>query len=245
MTDPGGCLTEPTASSTAAPGEPLHRQKQPRWDRREVITYVVIFFLALIVRGVYLHESSRNPTFNSLTLDSRDYFLRARNLATQGSFDAGFFWQPVFYPLAMAVLFLFSGPSVLCAKLLQIVLGAVTCVMTYRLGREILDRRIGLLAGAIVTFYGPLFFYECEIDTAGWAAFWSVLFLMLLLRTATRGSPAFCFAIGACGALCALTRPTFLSFVLIAFAWLALVFLRVESADQKWRAVWPGWPWAF
>jgi 4-amino-4-deoxy-L-arabinose transferase-like glycosyltransferase len=233
MTDPGGCLTEPTASSTAAQAEPLRQQTPPDWNRREVITCIVIFFLALFVRAVYLYESSGNPTFISLTLDSRDYFLRAQNLATQGTFDAGFFWQPVFYPLAMAVLFLFSGPSVLCAKLLQIVLGALTCVLTYRLGREILDRRIGLLAGAIVAFYGPLIFYECEIDTAGWAAFWSVLFLMLLLKTATRGSPAFCLAMGACGALCTLTRPTFLPFVLVGFAWLAMVFLKSRVSRRE------------
>ena len=217
---------ETTNPPSAATGEPLLPQTSPNWNRREFITCAAIFLLALVVRGIYLAESSGNPTFNSLTLDSRDYFLRARDLAGQGAFDTGFFWQPVFYPFAMAILFLFSGPSILCAKLLQIVLGAVACTLTYRLGREVFDRRIGLLAGVIVAFYGPLIFYECEIDTAGWAAFWSVPLLMLLLRAATAGSRALCLAFGACGALSTLTRPTFLPFVLISLAWLVQVFVK-------------------
>ncbi|HVP09887.1 MAG TPA: glycosyltransferase family 39 protein, partial [Phycisphaerae bacterium] len=209
-----------------APGEePQARAGRP-WTRQEVATCVAIFAAALAVRAVYLHESSANPTFYSLTLDSRDYYLRAVGLAQNGVIDTNFFWQPTFYPFWLGVLFKLTGPSILVAKILQIVLGAITCVLTYRLGCRIFDRRIGLLAGAIVAFYGPLIFYEGEIDTAGWAAFWSVALLILLLQTAAKGSGAWCVVLGICGGLGILTRPTFLPVMLTALIWLAAVFIR-------------------
>lgn len=212
---------------------PAYQTKAPsRWSRTEVAICLAIFALALAVRGAYLYESSANPAFYSLTLDSRDYFLRAETLATKGILDSGFFWQPVFYPFAMAVLFLATGPSVLWAKLFQIALGAITCVLTYRLGLRVFDRRTGLLAGLFVAFYGPLIFYEGEIDTAGWAAFWSVALLLLLLRTAVRPTRVVCLLLGGCGSLSVLTRPTFLPFAVVAFVWLTVVLVR---GRRGWR----------
>ena len=47
---------------------------------KNIWTGVAIFFLALTIRGIYLYESSDNPTFLMPIVDSLSYDQMARNL---------------------------------------------------------------------------------------------------------------------------------------------------------------------
>lgn len=187
---------------------------------------VGLFVLALLVRLIYLYQSAANPTFYAPIVDADTYHNLAQSLVAGKPLTKEWFWQPFFYPMYLALVYAVSGSSILFAKIVQAGLGALTCVLTYRLGARIFDRRTGVVAGIVVAFYAPLIFLEGELLAEGWAALWGVVLLLLLLRAqATLGMGA-CGALGVCGALSVLTRPTFLPPFVAACVWLLVVAWR-------------------
>jgi 4-amino-4-deoxy-L-arabinose transferase-like glycosyltransferase len=122
-----------------------------------------LFALALAVRLLYLFEASSGPAFLVPLVDAETYHRVATALASGEASTDALFWQPVFYPLFLSVLYKIVGPSVVAARIVQAVLGAVTAALTYRLGRRAMGHGVGVVAGAIVALYGPLVFFDTEL----------------------------------------------------------------------------------
>ncbi|HUT28904.1 MAG TPA: tetratricopeptide repeat protein [Sedimentisphaerales bacterium] len=194
---------------------------------------VAIFVLALSVRGLYLYESSDNPTFRAPIVDSLTYDQMARRLVGGEGLTPDFFWQQFFYPFFLSLVYFFTSCSVVSARIIQLLLGAVTCVLTYRLGAKIFGRPAGVLAGLTVALHGPLMFFEGELLAAGWAAFWAALLILLFLTTAKKKSVWMCVVLGLCGALSVITRPNFIPFFAAGSAWLAAVWLRGHLGPKR------------
>jgi tetratricopeptide (TPR) repeat protein len=154
-------------------------------------------------------------------------------LATHGRLSQDFFWQAPFYPLYLGGIHRLTGASILAARLVQAVLGAATCVLTYWLGRRVLGRAAGVIAAGFTAFYGPLIYFELDLIAAGWAALVSVILLLLFLQVGDRRSPGACFALGLCGILSILVRPVFLPAFLVGIAWLGVVHFR---SGPGWRS---------
>ncbi|MHC4791905.1 MAG: ArnT family glycosyltransferase, partial [Planctomycetota bacterium] len=202
-------------------------------DKSELLIIVGIVMLALFVRLFYLYESSVNPSFTTPTVDSRTYDKLARSVAEGNEMNYEFFWQPFFYPAFLSVIYLASNSSIVFAKIVQVLLGCVTCLLTYRLGKRIFDRPAGITAGVMTAVYGPLVFYETELLAAGWAALWSVVLILLFIKTSSKKSVWLCGVLGICGALSIITRPTFLVFVIAAAVWLAISFYQAGVGLEK------------
>lgn len=198
--------------------------------RSELWISAAIFGVALLVRLVHLYQHARNPTFDHPIVDSQLYDETARALVRGGQMGFGFFWQPFFYPLALSAVYAVSGCSLLAARVVQLVVGALTCVLTYHLGRRVFDRKTGIVAGLTTAFYGPLVFFESELIGAGWAAFWSVILMLVLLWATERRTAAACFCAGLCAAISITVRPAFLPFVLVAGVYLLVVLIRQRKS---------------
>jgi tetratricopeptide (TPR) repeat protein len=194
---------------------------------------LAVFLLALCVRGLYLYDSSDNPTFLAPVVDSASYDLMARGAVDGAGITGEFFWQQFFYPVFLSTAYWLSGCSIAFAKVLQILLGSVTCVLIFRLGERLFGPRAGIAAGVMAALYGPLIFFEAELLSAGWAAFWAVVLLLLLLKAAESKSLKLCFGLGVCGALSVITRPNFIVFLLAAGVWLAVVWLRAKAGAKR------------
>lgn len=208
-----------------------------RLERTTVVS-LGIFLLALAVRLLYLWDVSDSPVFLTPIVDAGTYDELARGLSERGTMTETFFWQPFFYPAVLAVVYFFTQGSIVGARVFQMILGSATCVLTWQFGRRVFGRSIGALAGIIAALYGPLIFFDGELLATGWACFWSVALLTLLLRVtgdARAGNRRLLWdslLLGLCIGLCALTRPTFLLFAVAGGAWLAWV-LAVRRAG--WR----------
>ena len=205
-----------------------------RLDRKDVWLGVGIFALALAVRLLYLYQVSKSPTFLAPIVDSAVYDRLARSLVEGKQIQPEFFWQAFFYPFFLSSVYFSSGASIICAKLVQVLLGSGLCVLIYRLGQKVFDRRTGMLAGAITALYGPLIFFESELLATGWAAIWSVVLILLFLQAREKKRLRIYFALGICGGLSIITRATFLPFFVAAGVWL-LFALRAES--MQWRLI--------
>ncbi len=200
----------------------------------------IVFSLALAVRFIYLYESSANPSFQIPIVDSKVYDETARTFVERRVLGSNFFWQPFFYPAFLSMVYLFSGSSVISAKVIQMLLGALTCTLTYRLGEKIFDRRIGIIAGLITVFYGPMFFYESELLATVWATFWVVVVLLLFLKTKEQDRVWHWFFLGLCGTLGIITRPTLFPFFLAGCIWLRLRVQRELSLMTRFGALFAG-----
>ena len=204
---------------------------------------LLIFTLAAAIRLLYLYESSDSPTFFNPIIDAATYCDLAHAALTTGQFSPTFFWQPFFYPAFLLVTFALGNESLLVAKILQALIGAATCVLTYQLARRLFATclpaptwsrrsppdRWAILAGLFAACYGPLIFYDGELLGTGWETFWAPALLLCLmdLSSALSASPretplrSLSFlrpwiTLGLASSVAILTRPTYIPFVVIA-----------------------------
>ncbi|MBD3160949.1 MAG: tetratricopeptide repeat protein [Candidatus Eisenbacteria bacterium] len=196
-----------------------------------------LFLLALAVRALHLAGMADHPSFSIPLVDAATYHELALRFAETGTPGRGFFWQPPLYPLFLSGVHALSGGSIVAAKTLQAILGAVTCVLTCHLGRRLFDLRVGIVAGLIVALYGPLVYYETELLATGLATFWSIPLLLLLLRFREHRSPLLPLAFGILAALAVLTRPTTLLFVVVAAVWILALEIRDGGIGRPARSL--------
>ncbi|MCP3958692.1 MAG: tetratricopeptide repeat protein [bacterium] len=189
-------------------------------NRRTLLTLAAIFAMALALRLTVLHERSSGPGFLAPIVDAGVYDQTARQLLTEEGAQPRLFWQPLLYPVYLSGAYALTGGSIPAAKVLQALLGAVTCCLTFLLASRLTDRRTALAAAAITCLYGPLILFEGELLAAGWAALWAVALVWLFTLAGDRPSPGWALALGAAGAMAVLTRPTFLPFYGVAWLWL-------------------------
>jgi tetratricopeptide (TPR) repeat protein len=208
------------------------KTQNPSLNQGNIRYIILIFLLAIVIRGLYLIDSSDNLTFNVPVVDSRTYDQIAREVVDKGNLTRDLFWQPPFYPLFLSLIYLFSKGSILSVKVFQMILGGLTCVLVYLLGRKIFNKRIGLLAGIIAALYLPLIFFEGELLATGWAAFWSVVLVLVFLSTAEKPGVVNCFFLGLSGALSIITRPVFLPFFIACCIWLIMQASRQKTLKR-------------
>lgn len=105
---------------------------------------LILFTVALAVRLAFIFFADIHaapPAWG----DDDAYDHIARAIAFEGVYDD--LWFPPGYPFLLAGFYKLAGASVEVVRFLQSVLGALTCVLTYRLGRRAFDARVGCLAG--------------------------------------------------------------------------------------------------
>lgn len=194
----------------------------------EYLAPIGIFVLALLIRLLYLLDISDTPTFSTPIIDSHTYLTMARAFVQDKTFTHEFFWQPFFYPFFLSMSALFTSSFLI----IQIVIGSLTCVLTYLLGREIFDKRTGIIAGSITSLYGTLIFFNSEYVAATWAAFWAVGLILIFIKTEKERKKPFFFVLGLSGGLSILTRPSFLPFFFLGCVWL-IVRLLYKASKTK------------
>lgn len=200
------------------------------WRRR-----LILLALAFVLRVSYLIWVQGNPFFNSPVVDAQTYDEQAQQILKGIWSDGDAFWQPPLYPYFLAGLYALVGRNFLWVKLIQALLGSLTCVLASELAARHCSRqdcprqdrgaRVGWLTGLLLAFYGPLWFYDGELlvpvlslflDTA---ALWLLVSAGFLVPSASekgenetpgRGSSLLA---GLLLGLSAIARPTVLLFV--------------------------------
>lgn len=190
---------------------------------------------ALLVRAAYLKQLHDSPLWDSLPEDQlryRDWGARIAEGNLEGSepFDRG----PL-YAYLLGILFRLFGQELLIPRLLQILIGSVTCVLIYRIARHAFSPGAGLAAGVIAAMFGPFLFYDGMIGPEGLAAFLlaAVIFQLLEADGSQRGLLA---TAGLCLGLAWLARDTLILLAAPVVLWLLLdPWLRSEMTHGRTR----------
>jgi tetratricopeptide (TPR) repeat protein len=182
---------------------------------------LIIFFLALLVRLVYLWEISSSPGFAFPLIDAQRYFNEAQMVAS-GDLIGGklSYWQPPLYQFILGVGIALFGLNHFALHLAHFVLGAINCVLLYLVGRKFFSEGVSKAASLIACFYGPFLYFEGEYLPPVILVFLALLILLLVLRAADRPKPWTWFLVGFTFGLHMIARPDILLFFPMALAWL-------------------------
>jgi len=149
---------------------------------------LAILLLAITIRGIHLLGLMGNPLFDEPRMDPRYHDDWARSIvAGEVVADRPFFRAP-FYPYFLATIYALSGGSILAARSVQLLLGALVPLLVIRIGRLTLGRGVALAAGLLAALYPLALRFEGDLLLEGPFVVLAMAALWFQLRTLSRPS---------------------------------------------------------
>lgn len=158
--------------------------------------------------------------FAPITGDELQFHELAENLASGRGFTiagSDVINRMPGYPVLLAGLYLVTGPSLVAARLLNTVLGALCVPLVYQLGKQLWGQRVGFGAGAVFAFdpfsmFWPQFLLSENLQIL-------LVTLLCVLLSSSQSSILRAQLAGIVGALSILTHPGTLLVVAAALLW--------------------------
>ena len=202
---------------------PVRSPLSRHWSARRILLTILV--AGLVVRAVLVWGVTQVDVH---TDDERDYLALAQSIDEGRGFaysTGPTSMRPPLYPAFVASVWRATGiRSLTAVRVSQIGLSLITVLLVYLLAAEMFDRRTGLIAAAIWSFY-PSFLYANVLLLT------EVLFTLFvlaacvavsrLIRPASRHHALWALAAGGCVGLAALTRSVLYPFPLVLLPLLA------------------------
>ncbi len=200
---------------------------------------LAIFLLALALRLIHLAEIADTPYFDTLVLDAEEYdHLSDQLLRGDWLLDdmPTYVHGPLYtYVFALVKLLGFHFPAM---RFIQAILGALSCVLVWRIAGHIFPHPIPLIAGFLAAGYWPFIFYNSEILATTLVLFVELVLAWFLLHVGNRLSWTTALLAGLLLALLITARSnTLLLFPLVAW-W---IYQQAAPATTHRRRL----PWVF
>ena len=143
--------------------------------------------VSLAIQSIYLAESATaDPTFRLPIIDAAVYHEAAARFAQGGPLADGAFWQPPLFPLGLSCLYRFIGVNVVAARIALALLAVLSCVLLWWIATALFSRRVGLIAGLSLAFYGPFVFFSTQLLPTGPGLFLDLLAIVVWLHCLRR-----------------------------------------------------------
>ncbi len=166
-------------------------------------------------------------------VDAATYSEQAASLA-EGNWlrrGQGPFWQPPLYPYFLGVIKLvFPESFYYVSRFAQALIGSLTCVLLYLVGRRLFGSGVGFIGGLIAAVYGPLIYFDARLLPAGLATFFALVSLLLLMRAVDRPTRLIFMTAGFALGLASLTAAILASLIPGVAIWL-FYWLRKKVAQ--------------
>ncbi len=193
---------------------------------------VAILLLGGALRVSYLREIVDHPDFSLPQIDPcyHDYWARGivtgdwtvpQNLSdwTDPQIRSTPYLRPPGYPFFLAGVYAVTGGSYLGARIVQMALGLINCVLAYLLGRRIFGNGTGLIFAFLMSFYWVFIYFEGELLAPVLLVTLGLLLLYVLSFWVDRFTFGRGLAAGVLLGLFALVRTNILLFVPIVLGW--------------------------
>lgn len=193
--------------------------------RRGWIGLLLLVAAAFVLRLVFVLTLDPDPQWH----DAREYDALARQMVTAGHYATDYgvptAFRPPGYPSFLAIVYRLLGPGATGVRIVQALLGALTCWLLYRIARRLADARVAALSAVALAIYPLLIYttgtlYPVILITFLWAAI-----VHLLLGAHPDGWARFLWA-GALAGMIALTTPSAIPAILGTALWIAWYFGR-------------------
>jgi len=195
-----------------------------RWlEGRERWVVLAIGLLALGLRLWHLWQiAESDPFFDHPAVDPKVYHEWAARIAGGDWLGEDVFFLSPLYPYFLGVLYWLAGPSLLVARLVQMVLGALDCVLVFLVARRAFGAAVAAIAGLAMAVYAVSIFYDGVLLVAAIQTPLNLLLAWLLLRAERAPSLPRWLMAGACLGLSILARPNVLLLALLIPPWIVL-----------------------
>jgi tetratricopeptide (TPR) repeat protein len=183
--------------------------------------YLGVFAFALLVRGLYVSQVDGSVLFETIIGDGRSFDAWAQQLLSPGEKREAFYQAPL-YPYFLALIYRLFGHDLLAVRMVQIVLGSLSCVLTAGAANAFFSRRAGMLAGLLLAVYPMSFYFDGLIQKTSLAQFFAALLFFLLARltTADHWGLRSALALGAVLGAWSLLRENALALAPVCLLWL-------------------------
>jgi len=149
---------------------------------RNAYPHLIMFFLALGTRLIYVKQLNQNPLLKVPILDAQYYLEWGAKLVKEGFLgDKVFFTEP-FYAYFLAIILKISNNAQEIAIFIQTILGILLPFVIYKIGKKVFNKNVGLIAGIITAVYGPFVFYENLLLKTSIEIFFLALFVLFLVK---------------------------------------------------------------
>ncbi len=218
-----------------APDKSRALQKDPAkgsvW-RNDRVLLVIIFFVALLFRLLYIHDISGQVFFDNLLIDQASYDEWAMRIVSGDWLGDKPFYQAPFYPYLLSIFYLIFGRDLVAVYIIQAAMSSACVFALYGIGRRSFnDARAGLLAALFWALYKVDFFFAAQIlkTTPGISLVIFSLWLLFVFRDRPAISRA--AAAGFFAGLTLVFRGNFLAVMPLLLVWVS-VFL-VQDKGRK------------
>lgn len=203
---------------------------------RSTFILLVILLTALVLRGVFLSQiplSSGLLEFRPPGSDMKTYYDWAMRIASGDWLGDGVFYYNPLYPYLLGLLFTLFGTNLGIVAFVQILLGLISLLLIYFIGKEVFSETVGLLAALMGAFYSMFIIYEQVLLPDSLGVFLSLLTIYPLVRFHDNPKASYAFIAGAFMGLSVLNRSIFLALVPFIGGWILL-----NKGTQGGRKTW-------
>lgn len=209
--------------------------KESRWP--DILLLAGIFLVAFAIRLIYLSQIKTFPLFYYLVGDSRIYDQWARQIAEGGWMGTDVFYQAPLYPYLLGLFYWLLRRDLWWVRLVQMVLGAISCVLLYWIGKSFFSRATGIIAGLMLASYAPAIFFDGLIQKATIDSFLVTLLLVPAVSSHSRPHWAKFALIGILLGFLVLTRENAIIWLAVIPVWIYFYF---DGRERRLRLAWVG-----
>jgi len=194
-----------------------------------LLWFLAIFATALVVRLVFVHQHWEYPLARSLMMDPLLHHEWAQAIARGEPFWEGAYFRAPLYPWFLGAIYRVAGPDIFTVRIVQAVVGSLSCGMLFVVGSLAFRRSVGIAAGFAGALYGTLVYFDAQLLIPVLIVFLDLVLIALLIRAHDRERRGWWLAAGVALGLSAIARPNIL--LLAPF----LVLWRFAVARPAWR----------
>src|SRR5438876_8332821 len=114
---------------------------------------LVVFAVAFTLRIIHIWQMRNAPFFTLLMGDARGYDEWAQRIAGGDWIGHDVFYQAPLYPYFLGILYRIAGHSLMLVRVVQAMIGSLSCVFVSATARRLFSTRAGLVAGLMLAIY--------------------------------------------------------------------------------------------
>jgi len=202
----------------------LVRAKHPFSCKPFVIAMLLVFGLALATRFIYVHQLSDSPLLTVHMGDAKVFDEWAKQIAEGDWLGHETFYQAPLYPYFLATCFTAFGYDYDIVRIVQIIIGSLSCVLLVVIGRQFASLKVGLVAGIILALYPTAIFFDALVQKSVLSLFLMCVYLVLMGKNLHRLRLGVLVLAGSALGLACLTRENLLVVLVVTVVWLCVYY---------------------
>lgn len=123
----------------------------------------IVLLVGMVIRVFYFFEYRNLLEFLHPTVDSLYHHLAAKAIASGALTSPEPFFRAPFYNYFLGLIYFITNNSISAARFVQLMVGSLTLPLTYLIARKVFDRKVSVIAAALVLLCSDLVYFEGEL----------------------------------------------------------------------------------